>query len=106
MDAALELSQRETARSFESLGEQRSRAVTLGDIARIKVSRGDVDAALELHNEMLRVFESLGDQRERAVTLGDIARIKVSRGDVDAALELHNERCVCSRAWATSVRAR
>jgi hypothetical protein len=66
--------------------------VTLGDIARIKVSRGDVDGALALHEERLGVYERLGDTRSRAVTLGDIARIKVSRGDVDGALALHEER--------------
>ncbi len=54
---------------------QREHSIVLGDIARIKVSKGEVDEALKLHQEMLTVFQALGDQRERAVTLGDIARI-------------------------------
>ncbi|MEO0973830.1 MAG: hypothetical protein AAFX85_12120, partial [Pseudomonadota bacterium] len=53
-----------------------------------RVSRGEVDAALELHKEELTVYEALGDQRSRAVTLGDIASIRVSRGEVDDGLAL------------------
>jgi len=71
---------------------EREAAIVLGDIARIRVSKGEVDEALELHNEELIVYERLGDARSRAVTLGDIARIRVSKGEVDEALELHNER--------------
>ena len=68
------------------------RAVTLGDIARIRFSQGAVSEALKLHEEMLGVFEELGDLRSRAVTLGDIARIRVSQGAVSEALKLHEER--------------
>ena len=70
---------------------QREHSIVLGDIARIMVSKGEVDAALQLHQDRLTVFQALGDQRERAVTLGDIARIMVSKGEVDAALQLHQE---------------
>ena len=77
--------------AFDKSEDKRSRAITLGDIARIKVDRGEVDEALKLHLEMIRVFEELGDKRSRAVYLGDIARIKVSRGEVDEALKLHLE---------------
>jgi tetratricopeptide (TPR) repeat protein len=66
--------------------------VTLGDIARIRAAKGEVDAALQLHQERLGVYEALGDKRERAVTLGDIARIRAAKGEVDAALQLHQER--------------
>ena len=37
----------------------RSRAVTLGDIARIQVDKGQVDEALKLHEERLGVYEQL-----------------------------------------------
>ena len=66
--------------------------MTLGDIARIYVSKGQVDQALALHQEELKVYEELEDRRSRAVTLGDIARIYVSKGQVDEALALHQER--------------
>ncbi len=49
--------------------------MTLGDIARIKVDKGDVDAALALHEEELKVYESLGDSRSRAVTLSNLGSI-------------------------------
>ncbi len=73
-------------------GRTREVAITLGEIARIKASRGEVELALALHQERLRVFESLGDARERAVTLGDIARIQATRGEVEPALALHQKR--------------
>ncbi|MFZ2486817.1 MAG: tetratricopeptide repeat protein, partial [Anaerolineae bacterium] len=68
------------------------RAVTLGDIARLKAQAGDVAGALALHQERITIFETLGDVRERAVTLGDIARLKAQAGDVAGALALHQER--------------
>jgi len=77
---------------FSTIGNVRERAITLGDIARIRVSKGEVDEALRLHEERFRIFEELGDRRERAITLGDIARIRVSKGEVDEALRLHEER--------------
>ena len=77
---------------YEGLGDLRSRAVTLGDIARIRVSQGDLATGLQLHEEELAVYEGLGDLRSRAVTLGDIARIRVSQGDLATGLQLHEER--------------
>ncbi len=77
--------------AFESLGDKDSRAVVLGDIARILTAKGDVDNALSLHKEARDIFEAFGNQRSRAVTLGDIARILTAKGDVDAALALHTE---------------
>ena len=70
----------------------REHAITLGDIARIKRNKGQIDEALALHLERLTVHEQLGDQRSRAVTLGDIARIKRNKGEIDEALALHQER--------------
>ena len=80
----------ERARSLLPPGREQS--VVLGDIARIRADKGEVDAALQLHQERLEIFEALGDKRERAVTLGDIARIRAAKGEVDAALQLHQER--------------
>ena len=96
VDAALALHHERLA-TFEALGDRASRAVTLGDIARIKAAIGEFDAALALHEERLATFEALGDSRSRAVTLGDIARIKTVKGEVDTALALHNERLRVNR---------
>ncbi|MEM7248547.1 MAG: CHAT domain-containing protein, partial [Acidobacteriota bacterium] len=72
--------------------QPRQLAVVLGEIARIKNDRGDVDEALSLHQEQIELFEALGDLLSRTVTLGDIARIKNDKGDVDQALSLHQDR--------------
>jgi tetratricopeptide (TPR) repeat protein len=62
-----------------------------------KRTKGDVDAALKLHEEAIAIYEELGDRRSRAVTLGDIARIRTIKGDVDAALAMQNERLAVNR---------
>jgi tetratricopeptide (TPR) repeat protein len=92
VDAALERLEIQVLPIFTKLRDDRSRAITLGQIARIRADKGEVDAALALHQERLDVYEGLGDKRERAVTLGDIARIRAAKGEVDAALALHQER--------------
>jgi|GEM_PF-2819335 len=72
-------------------GHERERAVTLGDIARLRSQAGDVVGALKLHEERIGIFDQLGDVRSRAVTLGDIARLRSQAGDVAGALKLHEE---------------
>jgi len=67
-------------------------AIVSGEIAKVLAAKGEVDAALRLHQERLAIFEALGDKWERAVTLGDIARIWRVKGEVDTALLLHQER--------------
>ena len=69
----------------------REKAIVMGEIARIRADKGEVDAALELHQERLKIFEELGDKRSRAVTLGDIAGILRNKGEVEAALKLLQE---------------
>ena len=41
------------------------RVMTLGDIAQLQAAKGEVDAALLLHQEQLAIFEGLGDKRAR-----------------------------------------
>ncbi|MEA2694754.1 MAG: hypothetical protein QOJ16_4141, partial [Acidobacteriota bacterium] len=77
---------------FMQAGNNRDRAIVLGEIARLRVQAGDVAGALNLHEESIATFEQLGDVRERAVTLGDIARLRAQAGDVAGALKLHEER--------------
>ena len=82
----------------EMLASPRERAIVLGYIARLMASKGEVDRALEMHQEMVGIFESLGDKRSRAVTLGDIARLMADKGEVDRALEMHKERLAVAEA--------
>jgi lipopolysaccharide biosynthesis regulator YciM len=58
--------------------------VTLGDIARILVSKGEVDEALRMHQEMLTVFERLGDARSLAIGNANLAMILYERPEADA----------------------
>ncbi len=57
----------------------RERAEVLGDIARIKRSKGEIDEAMKLHEERLRIFERLGDAEGKADTLWSMAQIEVSQ---------------------------
>ena len=54
----------------------REEAIVTGEIARLRADKGEVDAALHLHQEALDVVKQLGDKRECAVRMGDIARLR------------------------------
>ena len=69
----------------------RERAVTLGEIARLRSEAGDAAGALMLHEEELLTYDQLGDVQSRAVTLGDIARLRSQAGDVAGAMTLYEE---------------
>ena len=82
----------EAAGVFASLGDVRSRAVTMGKIADILQARGQLDEALKIRNEEeLPIYQRLGDVRSRAVTMGQIADILQARGQLDEALKIRNE---------------
>ena len=82
------LTKLEEARDLcEALGDKRSRAFTLGDIARIRADKGEVDAALQLHQERLGIFEALGDLSGKAQTLWSIAEIEIHQKKWQDALE-------------------
>ncbi len=73
-DEALTLHEEEL-KIYEELGDRRSRAVTLGDIARIYVDKGRVDEALELQQQRLGENISLGDKDGMASACLDLASI-------------------------------
>ena len=86
------LTQEEKLRVAESLGDNYTHAVILGDLARARLSKREFDSALELLEEKLNVIEFLGDHHSRAVTLGDMARIHSMTGNIDFALENLEEK--------------
>jgi predicted solute-binding protein len=55
------------------------------------VSKGEVDAALALHEERIQVFEELGDRRSRAVTLWDLSKIAEKKGDSEKTFQYTEE---------------
>jgi hypothetical protein len=76
---------------FERLGEVRERAATLGDIARLKAAKGEVEEALHLQTERLETNRRLGYLDDQAGILWDIAQIELGRGDVAKAAPLITE---------------
>ena len=59
---------------YEQLGDVRSKAVTMGKIADILASRGEVEAALRIrYEEQLPVYEQLGDVHALLVTRANLA---------------------------------
>lgn len=90
LDKALRIHINEQLPLCEKHGDERARAVTLGNIADIHRTRGQLDEALRIHlDEQIPVYEKLGDIRSRAITLGQIANIYQSRGQLDEALHIH-----------------
>ncbi len=76
----------------ERLGDVRSKAVTMGQIADILQAHGQLDEALRIRQEEeLPVYERLGDVREKAVSMAKIASMLRLRGQLDEALSLLKE---------------
>jgi tetratricopeptide (TPR) repeat protein len=90
-------------RALELAADPYLQAALLVDIARIRTTKGDVDAALALHQEALKVCEDLGDRRSYALALGEIARIQTSKGEVDIALALHEEELKAYDPWGSAL---
>src|SRR5262249_43544208 len=64
---------RQAAHLFESAGDWRSKAVTMGKIADVLQQRGEIEEALRIRREEeLPVYERLGDVQAKAVTMGRI----------------------------------
>ncbi len=77
----------EARRLCDPAANRKEHATILGDIARIRAQKGEVDAALALHNEALLVYEELGDPDGVAITRWSMGRIALRQGDWNAALE-------------------
>ena len=84
VEEALRLHQEELE-VCERLGDVQARAVTLGDIARLRAHKGEVDEALLLQQERLAINQNLGSLDGQAATLWDIAQIEFNRGDGEKA---------------------
>ncbi len=87
-----ELDFQQALKLYQSLGAEKSIAVTQGRIADILYRRGELDEALRIYQEEeMPVYERLGDVRSRAVTLGQIADILQARGELDEALRIRQQ---------------
>lgn len=59
---------------FSKLHAERESVISMGDIARLKAGKGELEEAQRLHEEQLEKFEKLGDVRSYAVTLWDLSQ--------------------------------
>ncbi|MDI1447224.1 hypothetical protein [Polyangium sp. 6x1] len=102
------LAQLDAARKvFEERGDERSRAVVMGQLADILQARGELDEALRIRREEeLPVYERLGDVRERAVAMSKVADILEARGELDEALHSLREETLPVYERLGDVRAR
>ena len=73
---------------YEKIGDVRERAVTMGKIADILQSRGELDEALRIRKEeQLPVYEKIGDIDSKALTLWKLAQIELGQKSLKRALE-------------------
>jgi len=87
-DVALQFSEK-SCEIYESLNQQRDKAVVIGEMAKIYEVRGNLDKGLELHEEKLAIVKDLGDKREEAVALHQIEMNYLKRGNIDGAMKFH-----------------
>ncbi len=80
------------AEHYRQAGDRAGLAASLGNQALILSARGDLDAAMALHNESESLFIELGDKRNLAASLGNRAVILRDRGDLGGAMALHKEQ--------------
>jgi hypothetical protein len=83
---------------YERLGDVRARAVTLGDIARLRAQQGEVEEALRLHQERLAVNRRLSNLEGQASAMWDIAQIELGQDNIGQAAPLIVEAYqICDR---------
>jgi tetratricopeptide (TPR) repeat protein len=81
------------AKLFAETNQERSLAMTMGQIADILTQRGETDEALRIRREEeLPVYNRLSDVRSVAVKTGQIADILAGRGETDEALRIRREK--------------
>ncbi|HSS79276.1 MAG TPA: hypothetical protein VLV54_21325, partial [Thermoanaerobaculia bacterium] len=81
LEEALRIRREEELPVYERLGDVRSRAVTMGQIADVLQARGDLEEALRIRREEeLPVYERLGDVRSLLVGQANLALTHLARG--------------------------
>jgi tetratricopeptide (TPR) repeat protein len=61
------------------------------ELAKLCLTRGDLDRALALYQESLQLSEQIGDLQGKAASLHEMAQVYRTRGDLDRALALYQE---------------
>lgn len=88
---------------YERLRDVRETAVTQGRIAGILVAKGELEAALAMHEARLPVAQRLGDLDSIAHIRMSMAQIRMARGELEsgAAQTIHDE---LAEAFAISIK--
>jgi tetratricopeptide (TPR) repeat protein len=61
------------------------------ELAKLCVTRGELDRALALYQESLQLLEQIGDLQGQAASLHSMAQVYLTRGELDRALALYQE---------------
>jgi len=75
----------------EEIGDRKTIARCLSDVANVETLRGNVISALMHHEEALSLFRKIRDRRGIAITLNGLAGLYFERDDAPKALELWEE---------------
>ena len=83
-DEATRIRRKEQLPVYESLGDVRAKAVTMGKIADVLQQRGELDEAAHasIATNLIPIFERLGDVREKIICRAKIGRDLIQRGEV------------------------
>lgn len=66
-------------------GDDVLRAIALGNLGLVSFTRGDLEAAEDLHTQALALNETMGRVEGQAVTLGNLGNVARARNNLDAA---------------------
>lgn len=85
----------------ERMGDERAKAVTQGRIADILQARGELDAALSLHDQRLPVAQQMSDIDSIAHIRYAMARIRLQRGDQETGgfQQIHDDLAESFDLW-------
>jgi tetratricopeptide (TPR) repeat protein len=73
---------------FRRLGERRSEAPTLNNLALALVATGETDAAVERFEESLAILRELEDEQREGKVIANLGLTLLKRGDDERAREL------------------
>jgi tetratricopeptide (TPR) repeat protein len=71
--------------------DESHKAAIIHNLASLKASQGEVDAAIALYQQSLAIKERIGNAQGKAATLHEMGRLKANQGEVDAAIALYQQ---------------
>lgn len=77
--------------TYQILNDLKGKSATLNYMARILVTRGDLNVAMKLYQQSLEIQEDFSDLQGKGSTLHQMAEIFVTRGDLDGAMKLYQQ---------------